>query len=87
MRLRRDLHLEVSRKLQNSVKVKVYALRDVRADLPPERLCLGTLHMPEDFFRVIRRVIEFGTQMIGGRMTVGGSYFRPKTPVSVRQSA
>lgn len=73
MKLKRDLHLEVRRKLQNSVSVKVYAVRNDRAEC--ERVCLGTLHMPEDYFRSLRRVFELGLKMTGARMTVGGSYF------------
>lgn len=80
MKLRRDLHLEVSRKLQNSVRVKVFAYRGGRRDAgAPERVCLGTLHMPEDFFTLMRTVLETGTRMIGARTTVGGSYFEGKT--------
>lgn len=80
MKLKRDLHLEVSRKLQNSVSVKVYAFRNDRAGA--ERVCLGTLHMPEEYFQSLRRVFELGLQMIGARMTVGGSYFTNKTQVA-----
>jgi hypothetical protein len=73
MKLTRDLHLEVSRKLQNSVSVKVYAFRNDRDR--GERVCLGTLHMPEEYFRTLRRVFELGLRAIGARMSVGGSYF------------
>ena len=73
MKLKRDLHLEVSRKLQNSVSVKVFAFRNDRAK--SERVCLGTLHMPEDYFRSLRKVFELGLGLIGAHMTVGGSYF------------
>jgi hypothetical protein len=75
MKLKRDLYLEVSRKLQSSVRVKVFAFRSTPAGAPLERVCLGTLHMPEDYFRTLRRVFELGLQMMGARMTVGGSYF------------
>ena len=78
MKLRRDLHLEVSRKLQNSVRVKVFAYRSDRQDDRSERVCLGTLHMPEDYLAVVRTIIETGTRMVGARTTVGGSYFERK---------
>jgi hypothetical protein len=74
MKLERDLHLDVSRKLQNSVNVKVFALRAGCADTS-QRVCLGTLHMPEDYFRALRKVFEYGLGVVGARVTVGGSYF------------
>jgi hypothetical protein len=75
MKLKRDLHLEISRKLQNSVSVKVFAFRADRAG-SDERVCLGALHMPESYFRVFRHILEYGGAVLGGRVTVGGSYFR-----------
>ena len=72
MKLRRDLHLEISRKLQSSVSVKVFAFR---ADRDAERVCLGALHMPEAYMRVFRSILEYGSVVLGGRVTVGGSYF------------
>lgn len=71
MKLKRDLHLEISRKLQNSVSVKVFAFRADR----DERVCLGALHMPESYMRVFRSILEYGSVVLGGRVTVGGSYF------------
>jgi len=73
MKLKRDLHLEVSRKLHNTVSVKVFAFRNDCAYA--ERVCLGTLHMPDVFFRSLRKVFELGLQLIGARVTVCGSYF------------
>jgi hypothetical protein len=55
MKLKRDLHLEISRKLQKSVSVKVFAYR---ADRDSERVCLGSLHMPESYMRVFRNILE-----------------------------
>ncbi len=75
MKLKRDLHLDVSRKLQNTVSVKVFAYRIGRVDASGERVCLGTLHMPEDFFRGLRKVFEYGLRVVGAQVTVGGSYF------------
>lgn len=72
MKLKRDLHLEISRKLQNSVSVKVFA---IRADRDAERVCLGSLHMPEPYMRVFRSILEYGSIVLGARVTVGGSYF------------
>jgi hypothetical protein len=72
MKLKRDLHLEISRKLQNSVSVKVFAFR---ADRDAERVCLGALHMPESYMRVFRSILEYGSVVLGARVTVGGSYF------------
>jgi hypothetical protein len=72
MKLKRDLHLEISRKLQNSVNVKVFAFR---VDRDAERVCLGTLHMPESYMRVFRSILEYGSVVLGARVTVGGSYF------------
>lgn len=72
MKLKRDLHLEISRKLQNSVSVKVFAFR---ADRDAERVCLGALHMPESYMRVFRTILEYGSVVLGARVTVGGSYF------------
>jgi hypothetical protein len=72
MKLKRDLHLEISRKLQNSVSVKVFAFR---VDRDAERVCLGTLHMPESYMRVFRTILEYGSVVLGARVTVGGSYF------------
>ena len=72
MKLKRDLHLEISRKLQNSVSVKVFAFR---ADRDAERVCLGALHMPESYLRVFRTILEYGSVVLGARVTVGGSYF------------
>jgi hypothetical protein len=72
MKLKRDLHLEISRKLQNSVSVKVFAFR---ADRDAERVCLGALHMPEPYMRVFRSILEYGSVVLGARVTVGGSYF------------
>ena len=72
MKLKRDLHLEISRKLQNSVSVKVFAFR---ADRDGERVCLGALHMPESYMRVFRNILEYGSVVLGARVTVGGSYF------------
>lgn len=74
MKLKRDLHLEISRKLQNSVSVKVFAFRTDRAG-DPERVCLGTLHMPESYMRGFRSILEYGAVVLGARVTVGGSYF------------
>ena len=74
MKLKRDLHLEISRKLQNSVSVKVFAFR---ADRDLERVCLGTLHMPEPYMRVFRSILDYGSVVLGARVTVGGSYFSP----------
>lgn len=76
MKLKRDLHLEISRKLQNSVSVKVFAFR---ADRDAERVCLGALHMPEAFMRVFRSILEYGSVVLGARVTVGGSYFSSGT--------
>ena len=75
MKLKRDLHLDVSRKLQNTVSVKVFAYRVGRVATSGERVCLGTLHMPEEFFRGLRKVFEYGLRVVGAQMTVGGSYF------------
>jgi hypothetical protein len=77
MKLKRDLHLEISRKLQNSVSVKVFAFRADRADRASnsERVCLGALHMPESYVRVFRSILEYGSVVLGARVTVGGSYF------------
>ncbi|HJU67566.1 MAG TPA: hypothetical protein VJ650_04890 [Gemmatimonadaceae bacterium] len=72
MKLKRDLHLEIRRKLQNSVSVKVFAFR---ADRDAERVCLGALHMPEPYLRVFRSILEYGAIVLGARVTVGGSYF------------
>jgi hypothetical protein len=72
MKLKRDLHLEISRKLQKSVSVKVFAYR---ADRDGERVCLGSLHMPESYMRVFRNILEYGSVVVGARVTVGGSYF------------
>ena len=72
MKLKRDLHLEISRKLQKSVSVKIFAFR---ADRDTERVCLGALHMPESHMRIFRSVLEYGSVVVGGRVTVGGSYF------------
>jgi hypothetical protein len=72
MKLKRDLHLEISRKLQKSVGVKVFAFR---ADRDAERVCLGSLHMPESYMRVFRSILEYGAVVVGARVTVGGSYF------------
>src|SRR5687768_7942879 len=77
MKLKRDLHLEISRKLQNSVSVKVFAFR---ADRDGERVCLGALHMPEPYMRVFRSILEYGSVVLGARVTVGGSYFS-STPI------
>jgi hypothetical protein len=74
MKLKRDLHLEISRKLQNSVSVKVFAHRADRGG-DAERVCLGTLHMPESYMRVFRSILAYGTVVLGARVTVGGSYF------------
>ena len=74
MRLNRDLHLAISRKLHNSVSVKVFAHRTDRGG-PPQRVCLGTLHMPEQYMRVFRNILEHGAIELGGAVTVGGSYF------------
>lgn len=71
MKLKRDLHLEISRKLQRSVSVKIFG---VRADRERERVCLGTLHMPESYLEVFRRILEHGSMALGARLTVGGSY-------------
>ena len=71
MKLKRDLHLEISRKLQRSVSVKVFGFR---ADNDRERVCLGTLHMPESYLQVFRRILEHGSMALGARLTVGGSY-------------
>ena len=65
MKLKRDLHLEVSRKLQNSVSVKVFAFR---ADRDAERVCLGALHMPESYMRVFRSILEYGSIVLGARV-------------------
>ena len=72
MKLKRDLHLEISRKLQKSVGVKVFAFR---ADRDAERVCLGSLHMPESYMRIFRSILEYGSVVLGARVTVGGSYF------------
>lgn len=74
MKLKRDLHLEISRKLQNSVGVKIFAFRADRADTE-SRVCLGSLHMPESYLRVFRNLLESGAIAHGARVTVGGSYF------------
>lgn len=74
MKLKRDLHLEISRKLQNSVSVKIFAHRTDRADTG-SRVCLGSLHMPESYLRVFRAILESGATAQGARVTVGGSYF------------
>ena len=79
MKLKRDLHLEISRKLQNSVSVKVFAFR---ADRDAERVCLGALHMPEPYMRVFRSILEYGSVVLGARVTVGGSYFSSRPIVS-----
>jgi hypothetical protein len=71
MKLKRDLHLEISRKLQRSVSVKVFGFR---ADSDRERVCLGALHMPESYVPLFRRILEHGAMAVGGRLTVGGSY-------------
>lgn len=71
MKLKRDLHLEISRKLQSSVSVKVFGFR---ADTDRERVCLGTLHMPESYLQAFRRILELGSMAFGARLTVGGSY-------------
>ena len=78
MKLKRDLHLEISRKLQNSVSVKIFAHRTDRADTD-SRVCLGSLHMPEAYLRVFRGILESGATAQGARVTVGGSYFGPGT--------
>jgi hypothetical protein len=78
MKLRRQLHLEVSRKLQSSVRVKVFAYRSGGQDRSPQRVCLGTLHMPEEFLGQLRTIIEAGSRLIGATATVGGSYFEGK---------
>jgi hypothetical protein len=78
MKLKRDLHLDVSRKLQNSVSVKVFAFRADRTG-EPERVCLGALHMPESYMRVFRTILEYGGGVLGARVTVGGSYFASRT--------
>lgn len=78
MKLKRDLHLEISRKLQNSVSVKIFAHRTDRADTDA-RVCLGSLHMPESYLRVFRAILESGATAQGARVTVGGSYFGPGT--------
>jgi hypothetical protein len=75
MKLKRDLHLDVSRKLQNTVSVKVFAYRAGRINAAGERVCLGTLHMPEEFFRGLRKVFEYGLRVVGAQVTVSGSYF------------
>jgi hypothetical protein len=74
MKLKRDLHLEISRKLQNSVSVKIFAFRADRGD-HAERVCLGSLHMPETYLRVFRLMLESGNRILGGHVSVGGSYF------------
>lgn len=74
MTLGRDLHLDVSRKLQRTVNVKVFAFRGGR-HAADARVCLGTLHMPEDYFRLLRSVFQYGLRMVGASVTVGGSYF------------
>ena len=78
MKLKRDLHLEISRKLQNSVSVKIFAHRTDRADTD-SRVCLGSLHMPESYLRVFRAILDSGATAQGARVTVGGSYFGPGT--------
>ena len=76
MQLTRDVHLEVSRKLKNSVSVKVFAFRaESGRRSPGERVCLGTLHMPETYFLRLRQVFEHGLRLIGARLTLSGSYF------------
>ena len=74
MKLKRDLHLEITRKLHNSVSVKIFAFRADRAG-DAERVCFGSLHMPESYMRVFRSILEYGSLAFGGRVTVGGSYF------------
>ena len=74
MKLKRDMHLEISRKLQNAVSVKVFAVRADRGG-DAARVCLGSLHMPESYMRVFRSILEYGSVVLGGRVTVGGSYF------------
>lgn len=73
MKLGRDLYLDVSRKLQGAVNVKVFAFKAGRRT-PDARVCLGTLHMPEDYFRVLRAVLQNGLRLLGASVTVGGSY-------------
>ena len=79
MKLKRDLHLEISRKLQRSVSVKVFGFR---AGSDRERVCLGTLHMPESYLQVFRRILELGTMAFGARLTVGGSYLASDVIIS-----
>jgi hypothetical protein len=31
--------------------------------------------MPEPYMRVFRSILEYGSVVLGGRVTVGGSYF------------
>ncbi|MGH7718447.1 MAG: hypothetical protein ACREON_06345 [Gemmatimonadaceae bacterium] len=83
MKLERDLHLDVSRKLQNSVNVKVFAFRAGHATDISQRVCLGTLHMPEDYFRALRKVFEYGLKVVGARVTVSGSYFGGDSPAAL----
>ncbi|HET7585932.1 MAG TPA: hypothetical protein VFK13_13530 [Gemmatimonadaceae bacterium] len=78
--LEQDLHLEVRRKLQNSVHVKIFAYRKGRTRDPANRVCLGSLHMPEGYFHGMRRVLEHGLRLLGARVTVGGSYFDASAP-------
>lgn len=79
MKLKRDLHLEISRKLQNSVSVKVFAFRADKNGTNA-RVCLGALHMPEPYLRVFRHILEYGGTVLGARVTVGGSYFNTTVP-------
>ncbi len=79
--LEQDLHLEVRRKLQNSVHVKIFAYRAGRTRDPGNRVCLGALHMPEGYFHGMRRVLEHGLRLLGARVTVGGSYYSGDEPV------
>ncbi|MGQ0713392.1 MAG: hypothetical protein ACT4PJ_06635 [Gemmatimonadaceae bacterium] len=86
MKLNRDLHLEISRKLQNSVSVKVFAFRADRG-AAAERVCLGTLHMPEQYMRMFRHILEYGAAVLGGRVSVGGSYFSTAADVVSSEEA
>ena len=54
--------------------MKVFAFRAERAG-DAERVCLGSLHMPESYMRMFRSILEYGSVVFGGRVTVGGSYF------------
>jgi hypothetical protein len=82
LKFKRNIYLEVSRKLQNSVSVKVFALRAAAAP-SAERVCLGTLHMHEEFFVSLRRVLELGLRAAGGSLALGGSYFGREAPAMV----